>query len=199
MISFIILGISVLLALGVFAYQQYLQSARNAKADEVQKAQASIDTANVEDFIRTRNRFSAAGTLLDNHIVASNFFSVLESITLENVRFNSLDFKVGEDNETEIHMEGIARTFNALASQSSAFAAEKRIKRAIFSDIAVGEQNTVTFSLTAELDPRLISFTSKEIPMQDIPVETPTDISTSSPEASATPAVTSPSATTTTP
>ena len=56
-----------------------------------------------------------------------------------------------------VAMDGIARSFNALAAQSASIATEKRIKRAIFSDISVNDNGTVGFSLTATLDPRLIT------------------------------------------
>lgn len=54
-------------------------------------------------------------------------------------------------------MSGTARTFNALAAQSSVFAGEKRIKRAIFSDIRINDNKSVSFSLEADLDPKLLT------------------------------------------
>ncbi len=54
-------------------------------------------------------------------------------------------------------MNGVARSFNALAAQSNAFSDEKRIKRAIFSGITLDQKSgNVSFSLKAELDPALI-------------------------------------------
>lgn len=160
-VSFLVLLVVIIASGAVFAYQQYLTSARNAKAEEVKQAQERINNATVEDFIQTRNRFIAASTLLDKHVTLSSFFSLLESLTLETVRFNSFNFKRAEDGTAEIIMDGVARSFNALAAESSIFAGEKRIKRAIFSDISVDQNNSVTFSLSAELDPRLITFSAE--------------------------------------
>lgn len=162
-VALLVLLVVVVASGAVFAYQQYLTSARNAKAEEVKQAQERINNETVEDFIRTRNRFIAAGTLLDKHVTLSSFFSLLESLTLETVRFNSFTFKRAEDGTSEIQMDGTARSFNALAAESSIFAGEKRIKRAIFSDISVDQNNSVTFSLSAELDPRLISYSAEAV------------------------------------
>jgi hypothetical protein len=52
-------------------------------------------------------------------------------------------------------MTGTARSFNTLAAQSSAFATDKRIKRAIFSGITA-KAGAVSFNLEAQLDPGLV-------------------------------------------
>ena len=177
MLSLIILGISILGAGGVFGYERYLISVRDTKSATVQSAQENIDASTVEDFIRTRDRFTAAQGLLNNHVAVSNFFDLLESLTLQNVRFSSLSFTLTEDRSAEIQMNGTARTFNALAAQSSAFASEKRIKRAIFSDIKVNDTKTVSFSLAADIDPKLLALTPETIPA--LPVEDATTASSS--------------------
>lgn len=168
-VSLIVLAVAIVASVGVFGYEQYLKSVRDAKAEEVRVAQETLSTATVEEFIRTRNRFIAAGSILDSHTAASSFFELLESMTLENVRFSSLSFEVAEDGSAKISMDGVARTFNALAAQSSAFAGERKIKRAIFSEITVAPNSTVTFNLTAELDPSLLSFSSRPVPNVSIP------------------------------
>lgn len=166
----ILLGAALLGSVGVFAYERYLMSIRDAKKDEVSAVQEEIDSTAVEDFIRTRERFKASMTLLNAHVVSSRFFDLLENMTLQNVRFDSLSFKLAEDRTAEIRMEGVARTFNALAAQSSEFAKENRIKRAIFSDITVDEDERVAFLLTADLAEGLVSITKEEAQAQPEPV-----------------------------
>ncbi len=175
-LSLIILGISILASGAVFGYERYLMSVRETKSAEVQKAQESIDIATVEEFIHTRDRFTAAKGVLDNHVSASNFFDLLESLTLQNVRFNSLSFTVTEDRSAKIQMNGTARTFNALAAQSSAFAGEKRIKRAIFSDIRINDNKSVSFSLEADLDSKLLTLVPEArelLPADDVGLTPP--------------------------
>lgn len=154
-------SISIAIALAVFGFEFYLKGAQETKTTQLMEAQRAVNIDTVEDFIRLRNRLGSVETLLDNHVELSEFFTVLETRTLQTVRFSGLAVAVAEDRSAEIEMSGTARTFNALAAQSTQFAAEKRIKRAIFSDISVNGNGTVDFSLTAILDPRLI--TSSEI------------------------------------
>lgn len=152
---------SIISALGVFGFEMYLKNARDSKAANLAVAQQSVDITIVENFIRLRNRLSAVEQLLNQHVELSDFFTVLEQRTLQAVRFNDLSVSVNDDRSAEIEMSGVARTFNALAAQSNELASEKRIKRAIFSDITVNENGTVGFTLTAIIDPRLI--TSAEV------------------------------------
>ena len=152
-----LIGLAIVGSIGVFAYERYLTGVAERKAQEVAAAEAQVNPDTVEAFIRTRDRFTAAKDILDNHVAASQFFDLLESVTLQSVRFNGLSFLLAADRSAEIRMTGVATTFNALAAQSSAFATEKRIKSAIFSDIAVGPGGTVSFSLEADVDPRLLA------------------------------------------
>jgi hypothetical protein len=152
----VIAGLSILLAAGVFGYQKYLEAAHERKAAALREAEAAINRDTVEDFIRLRDRLIAADTLLGNHVALSQFFNILESATVQTVQFTSLEVTINPDRSAKIAMKGTAATFNALAAESAAFAAEKRIRRAIFSGISAAETGGVTFSLTAELDPRLV-------------------------------------------
>jgi hypothetical protein len=175
-LSLILFGVAVFGAGAVFGFERYLLSVSDSKSAELDAAQARVDASKVEEFIRTRDRFIVGKGILDTHVAASNFFKLLETLTLQNVRFNSLSFRLGEDRASEIGMEGTALTFNALAAQSSAVAAEKRIKRAIFSDIKVNENKTVSFSLAAELDPKLLTLLAEDAP--NVPVSSALGTST---------------------
>lgn len=192
---FIIAGVVAIISIasgaGVLGYEMYLKNARDQKSADLALAQKSVDLDTVEGFIRLKNRLNTVEHLLDRHVALSEFFDTLESRTLQTVRFSGLSVAVEDDRSAEIQMEGVARSFNALAAQSSAIAAEKRIKRAIFSDISVNENGTVAFSLTATVDPRLI--TSGEV-LPGIP-DTPTTLPTA-PAAPAAPAAAAPAATT---
>lgn len=150
-------GISALVAAGVFGYELYLKGARDAKSAELLQAQRSVNLDMVEGFIRLKNRLVETERMLNDHIELSRFFTTLEEKTLQTVRFNTLTLSVNEDRSAEVTMEGVARSFNALAAQTTAIASEKRIKSAIFSDISVNPNGTVGFSVAATVDPRLIT------------------------------------------
>lgn len=185
----LIFGVSVALAGGVFGYQKYLESVIDVKEAALVSAEKTISNEVVEEYVRLKQRFVSGRELLDNHIALSQFFSTLESLTLQNVQFDDLTLLVAEDRSASISMDGIARNFNTLAAQSTAVAGERAFKRAIFSDITVNDNGTVGFTLTADIDPALITMN------EDVPVEEPVVEAAPAPVAT----TTAPRAATTTP
>lgn len=151
-----ILGLMLLAAGGVFLYNQYLGHERDTKFAAIQSAQKNINQQTIQDFIRLRDRFASANELLTNHVELSELFDVLESITLQNVQYTNLKVVVSGDHSAQLTANGFAKNFNTLAAQSNALAGEKRIRRAIFSGITLNKDNTVSFTLAAELDPSLV-------------------------------------------
>ncbi|HVB20044.1 MAG TPA: hypothetical protein VNF51_02035 [Candidatus Paceibacterota bacterium] len=153
-----VLGLVFLLALGVFAYDQILANQQGSKDAALSKAEAAIDPTTATDFVRLRDRLNSATTLLTNHVAFSGFFTLLETILPTTVRFTTLHLSFDSAGNASFDGSGIARSFNALAATSAAFAADGRIKDAIFSNIVINKDNSVSFSISASLDPKLIAF-----------------------------------------
>lgn len=148
------------MAVGVFAYGQILKSQQAGKDAALAKAEAAIDPATVEGFVRLRNRLSYGSQELTQHVAFSNFFNALETLLPATVRFSSLHLSIDPTGTMLVEGAGVAKSFNALASLSNAFAQDGRIKNAIFSKLAVKADNSVTFGLSATLDPKLIAFSA---------------------------------------
>lgn len=198
MFSLVMFGAAAMGAVGVFAYGEYLKTVEKSKAVTLSAAEESIGSTEVEDFVRSRDRFEAATGILDNHIQVSNFFDLLESITLVNVRYSNFTFGTLEDGTAEIQLSGEARSFNALAAQSAAFSSQKDIRRAIFSGIQVDDSGAVGFTIDAQVDAELLKYAvegsaqvpseiPQNVPSAPAPAPTPA-VATSTPASPATPA-----------
>ena len=156
-LSIVIVVIAVAVSGAVYLYASYLTGVEKTKAAQVTAAENNVSPGTVEQFIKLRDRLSAADLLLNKHVELSQFFTLLEGITLQNVHFNSLKITVNADNSATIDMAGDALNFNALAAESTTFAAEQNVKSAIFSGISVNKDNSVGFSLNATLAPALVT------------------------------------------
>lgn len=139
-----------------FGYSLYLKNVRDSKHARLTVAEQNIQQETVQKFIQLRDRIQVATVLLNKKIFASQFFDLLESLTLQNVRFKTLTFSVAKDRSAKITMTGSARSFNALAVESSALAGNENFKRAIFSGIAADKSGVVSFVLNAELASKLL-------------------------------------------
>lgn len=157
-LAYLILGIAFILALGVFLYGRMLSSTQASEDAKLATAIKGIDPATVEGFVRLRDRLSEGGKLLNEHAAFSGFFSSLGKILPASVRFSSIHLSLGENGAPALEGSGIAKSFNALAAASTAFAKDGRIKGAIFSNISINKDSSVSFTLSATLVPSLVVF-----------------------------------------
>lgn len=156
-VAVVLLVVTLAAAGGMFVYSKYLQGLEQSKAQQLLQKQKEISSDSVEQFIRLKNRLLASETLVNQHVQLSQFFDELEKITLQNVRFVSMNIQVAADRTATLNLTGQAKTFNTLAAQSKAFASEPYIKSAIFSSIAPDSSSKmVNFSISATIDPRLV-------------------------------------------
>lgn len=190
LVSLFIFVVTLAGAGGVFLYEKYLGTVLTAKEAQIEEVQGKTNQAAVKQFIRMRDRFSVAHQLMNDHTTLSNFFEVLEQNTVQNVRFDSLILSVDEEGAATIEMSGVARNFNALASQSSVFAKESRVRNALFSNIDVTQSGNVMFSFTGDVPSEVIRMetpvVSAEPALPAIPTGTTTPVT-----ATSTPAATS--------
>ena len=156
--SYVVLAIVFALALGVFFYGRLLAASQSAKDTALTDAVQKIDPTTVAGFVRLRDRLPSSDSLLSSHVAFSGFFSSLEKILPAAVRFTTLHLSVSSAGAPKVEGAGVAKNFNALAAASAAFAADGRIKDAIFSNISVNKDSSVSFSFSAALDPKIIVF-----------------------------------------
>ncbi len=156
--AYLVFFFALALAIGVFFYGRILDATQSAKDAELSKAEAAVDPATVKSFLELHNRLASGEQLLSKHSALSNFFTLLATIMPTNVRFSSLHLSVGSSGAVQVEGTGTAKNFNTLAATSIAFAADGRIQNAIFSNIAIKKDNSVTFGFNSTLDPKLVAF-----------------------------------------
>lgn len=157
--AYAVFGVVFALALGVFFYGRILAAEQSAKDAELAKAESTIDPETINSFIRLRDRLVVGKTLLENHVAFSGPFALFETLVPVNVRFVSLHLSIDDAKAVKLEGSGIAKSFNALAVASTAFARDGNIRDAIFSNIDVDPQNnSVSFSFSASLDAKIVAF-----------------------------------------
>lgn len=164
-----VLGIVFALAIGVFFYDRILVATQTAKDTALKDAEAKINPATAASFVQLRDRLNSGALLLANHVAFSGFFTLVETLLPTTVRFTSLHLALGDAKKVKLDGSGIAKSFNALAAASTAFAADGHIKEAIFSNIVVNKDSSVSFSFTASLDPKLVAFSPGAVTPHPLP------------------------------
>ncbi len=166
-ICFIILLLSLVLAGGAYGYQQWLQNQINRACPDpnqtvtqgcglkasLEKEKKALDEGLLTEFKRLAAKLNLAGVLINKHVTVLPVFDLLSKITLETVRYTSLDY-----NNTTINISGVARSYEDIAVQSNVFDQERLIKSFIFSDLNLDAQGNVVFKLVINLDPRILQY-----------------------------------------
>lgn len=156
--AYAVLGVVFALALGVFFYGRILTSIQAGKYAALKEAEANINPATVEGFVQLRDRLDSGALLLANHVAFSGFFTAVETLLPTTIRLTSLHLMLDDAKKAKLEGSGTAKSFNALAAASAAFATDGRIKEAIFSNVVVNKDSSVSFSLFATLAPSLVAF-----------------------------------------
>jgi hypothetical protein len=181
---------SVVAAGAAFLYGTYLSNALTAKARSLETAQGAFESAGaIETLIRLDSRIKEAKSLLTGHVAPSAIFYFLSAQTLERVSFTGFDFGLKEDGSATIELKGITDGFPTIALQSDQLGSSKVLRNIIFSDIVVEEGGSVSFSLSATVDPALLLYSKNLtqgpaviLPPVETPVETSTSTATGTPQ-----------------
>ena len=153
----ILLVASVALAGGVFLYQQFLRQQATSKAEQLKRAEAAFEPSLIQQLTRLDDRMHAADTLLNAHLAPSVFFSSLDQATLTTVSFTDLVIAATDANQTNIKMNGVARSVNSVALQADLFGKNAVISNPIFSNID-HQPDGVHFSLTALINTAAMNY-----------------------------------------
>lgn len=157
LITVVLFVTSIALAVGVFLYNQFLETSKKSKIEQLTRARAAFDPGLIADLTRLDDRMNVAQKLLTNHFAPSIFFNMLELTTLQTVSFKTLAFDVVNEKEITIKMDGVAESVNSVALQADIFSNNGIITSPIFSNINRGDDG-VRFNLTALVNPSAVRY-----------------------------------------
>jgi len=170
LIGLFLFVVSLLAAGASFAYKGYLKTSIEDKKASLQKAKEAFDLTTIESLMRVDLRMKQASILLQRHIAPSAIFSFLSAQTLQNVQFTSFNYALQDDGSAAIELEGMAASFSTIALQSDQFAASKALKDIVFSNINVGTEGKIAFSVKATIEPSLINYAKNLTASPAVPV-----------------------------
>jgi hypothetical protein len=153
-----ILVVTVLASAGVFGLKTYTEQSIAAKKTSLDRQRAAFEPATIEELLRLDKRLTASQGLLKSHVAVTLLFDDLESRTGENVRFKSFKYEPAGQDRFAITMNGVAKSFNAVAIQSDSFGKSSVVKDPIFSNLNLDPTGDVIFDFGAIIDPVRINF-----------------------------------------
>lgn len=177
-ISMVLFIISLLVAGGVYFWNQYLTSQVTSLTTNLQKSESEFEPSTIEQYARLDSRFNNAKNLLKSHVAASAFFDLLDKDTLKTVQFSDLKYTEDKTGQITIVMNGKAKSYNSVAYQSKIFSSEPAFKNAVFSNLDLDTSGNVIFEFNAQVDPTFVTYQNNLAAYQNIPSQNAQDNAT---------------------
>ncbi len=174
--GFVFFFASVVLAVGVFLYIQYLTTAAESKRAQLQRAKEAFEPALIAELTRLDDRMKAADVVLGNHTSPSDIFYLLQQLTLQTVSFSNFSFVAQNEREMDVTMQGLAQSVNSIALQADLLSKSGLIVNPIFSNINRTTEG-VRFDFVALVDPEKLRYRSVDVVAPSTPQEASSELS----------------------
>ena len=165
-IAVVMFVVSLLAVGGAYLWQSYLNSAQTAYRSELATREKQFNLDLIQQLQDQSAKIDLAKQVLAGHIAASQVFGIIGALTAEHVRFTSLDFTApaGAGSDAKISLSGYGQSLATVAFQSdilgklSQYGLYNIVKNPILSNPALDANGTVAFSLSAAVDPSVLSY-----------------------------------------
>jgi flagellar biosynthesis component FlhA len=97
-----------------FGYKTYLDRSLVGIEAELESLGSQVEATTQDNFVRFRSQIDNLKMLLNDHVIISNFFPFIESITHERTTYSSSDLSLEEG---KLKLTGITESYETLAAQ----------------------------------------------------------------------------------
>lgn len=165
-IGLLLFIVSLGMAGGVYAWKSVTLSNQNNLKQQLEGRRKQFNTSLIEDLKRVNVKIDVAEKLMANHLALSNIFAIISRLTIERVRFSSMDLTAptAQSNDINISMAGVGADLSAVAFQSDVlgqldqYGLRKIVKNPILSDPTLDTNGMVSFGFSASIDPSTLSY-----------------------------------------
>ncbi len=159
LIAVFVVTVSVIAALIGFGYKTILTNSIAKKDAELTEKYNSLPRSEIDEYVRTSEKFKAGQEILNNHLAVAPIFFLLEDSTLKRLRFTELNYTYLSNNKVAIALKGEAKSFEVVAKQSDTFSQyAKKFNSPIFSNLNRNDKGNVVFSFLTTVDPSLVNY-----------------------------------------
>jgi len=163
-----ILLVSLLGWLAAFSYKSLVEKDVHNLEAYLTKAKESFDPSLLKVFENLDRRLRTSEDLLHSHTALSPLFTLLDKLTLKNVRYTYFSY-VNNGSAAAVKMSGEATDFSAIALQALEFSKDGRLTNPIFSNLGVeqdklsGQSGRITFDVQFNVDQSFVTYAPKPV------------------------------------
>ncbi len=157
---------SIAAAGSMFFWKSLLLTSQESYKKQLADREKQFNANLIEELKRQDVKISFAQQLIKQHIAASQIFSIVGLLTTEQVRFLSMDLSAGATpgEAMKVSLKGYGTDFIAVAFQSDVLGKLERyglrniVRNPILSDPSLNSNRSVSFGLTATINPDNLSY-----------------------------------------
>lgn len=157
---------SLAVAGGSYFWKLELLRLQEGYKTQLAEEEKRFNTNQIEELKRQDVKITIARQLLDNHVAASQIFGIIGLLTIEKVRFSSMDLTTGGNvsEDIKVNLKGYGTNLKAVAWQSDVlgklgqYGLRNIVKNPILSDPSPEAVGSVSFGFSATVDPRSLSY-----------------------------------------
>ena len=162
--------VSLLSVGGAYAWQQYLLSSQQSYKAELASREQQFNLDLIEQLQSESIKITTAKQLIAGHLAMSKIFGVIAAMTAANVRFTSMDATSPDPStggDISVTLSGYGKDLSAVAFQSdvlgqlSQYGLSHIVVNPIISNPTLDQSGTVSFGLSASVDPSSLSYESQ--------------------------------------
>ena len=175
-IIYVIFGLTVLTAIGTFAYQQYLSNEVDSKKQELENQEKKLGQLPLNDMRRLSNRIDFINQLVQNHASVRAAFRIIE-ITIENpVVYKNFDLRADSSSKAyNLNMFAIAKDYHSAIQQISTL--QNKLYSRFIPNVSIesphpDDKGNVTFNIKIPINITGILPEDVTIPSQNIDIPT---------------------------
>lgn len=164
--SLIFIG-SIVWAGFTFVWKDVLLKSQADYKIRLADSEKRFDTSLIEDLKKANVKIDLGRQLIKNHLDVTEIFNIVSLLTIEGVRFNSLEFTTpaNASDGIKINMRGVATSFSAIAFQSDVFGKSQKygtnkiLKNPVLSDLSPDINGNVGFTFSTTVNPEDLLYT----------------------------------------
>lgn len=158
----LILFIAVALSAGgVIFFEKSLRGNIVVLQEQLEQARKVFEPEFLNEIRRLDMRLSVSRLLLNQHVVLTPVFDILEKTILPDVRYSRFSYSVS-DGSVFVTVQGVARSFTAIAQQSNVLGRTPSVRDHIFSDFQTDEMGNVGFQLALAFSPDILLYNTQQ-------------------------------------
>jgi hypothetical protein len=171
-LSLVVFFVMIAVSAGVYLYRIQIEKRVHEKTVILEAAEKDFNIDEITTYKRIDSRLALAKKLVDEHVISSVTFDLLESSTAQNVGLVSMSF--GRDEKgSSINLSGQAPSYAAVYFQLEAWRAMRpKISNVEISGMALDERTgVVSFTVKLDIDPQYLE-SSRVIEARKTPAKT---------------------------